>query len=534
MSELLEAWSHLDAPSAGEDGFVRIRLSDPSQPAVYAGRRRSDGREALLLEVETASLPADRDLPRADGLEVLAIPTAPGPGGRTLLYVVLAPAASAQDLATFEKAVTEFTLDNGMHFIILERHNAPVVSFNTYANVGSADDPSGLTGLAHMFEHMAFKGTPQIGSTDYDKEQRALDAVEQAYDALQAERRKGTRAGEERLTELEAEFDQAVEEAAKLANSNEYTRIIEENGGTGLNAGTSLDATVYFNRLPSNRTELWFYLESERFLRPVFRDFYKERDVVREERRMRTESNPLGRMIEAFLAAAYQAHPYGRPGVGWASDINTLSAGDARRFFERYYGPGNLTVGIAGDVDPKQMKQWAEAYFGRLDPLIGRVHELVNSVPDGLHGCLHVGVIFRQRRQRSNLTEVVAHRKRQHEVPIREPLHQSRRAQPVRAMVREVGFAASEQAADGGLEIVVHPKPTHRVVSRGVDPHRRLVGAVTGDPLIHLEQVAVPLPDRLLAKTADRIAEVEVHTAPLAVDLGPYAQAIVRHVQGVP
>ena len=283
-----------------------------------------------------------------------------------LLCVVLAPAASAQGLLTFEKAVTEFTLDNGMHFIILERHNAPVVSFNTYANVGSADDPSGLTGLAHMFEHMAFKGTPQIGSTDYDKEQRALDAVEQAYDALQAERRKGTRAGEERLTELEAEFDQAVEEAAKLANSNEYTRIIEENGGTGLNAGTSLDATVYFNRLPSNRTELWFYLESERFLRPVFRDFYKERDVVREERRMRTESNPLGRMIEAFLAAAYQAHPYGRPGVGWASDISSLSAGDARRFFERYYGPGNLTVGIAGDVDPKQMKQWAEAYFGRL------------------------------------------------------------------------------------------------------------------------------------------------------------------------
>ncbi len=283
-----------------------------------------------------------------------------------LLGSVLLPAAWAQDLASFEKAVTEFTLDNGMHFIVLERHHAPVVSFNTYANAGSADDPSGLTGLAHMFEHMAFKGTPKIGSTDYGKEQRALDAVDQAYDALQGERHKGPRADEKRLAELEGEFDQAVEEAAKLANSSEYTRIIEENGGTGLNAGTSLDATVYFNRLPSNRTELWFYLESERFLRPVFRDFYKERDVVREERRMRTESNPLGRLIEAFLAAAYQAHPYGRPGVGWASDINTLSVEDARRFFERYYGPGNLTVAIAGDIDPKQMRQWAEAYFGRL------------------------------------------------------------------------------------------------------------------------------------------------------------------------
>jgi len=283
-----------------------------------------------------------------------------------LLWGVLSPAVWAQDLASFEKAVTEFTLDNGMHFIVLERHNAPVVSFNTYANVGSADDPSGLTGLAHMFEHMAFKGTAKIGSKDYDKEQPALDAVDQAYSALQAERRKGPRADEERLTELQQQFDQAAEEAAKLANSNEYTRIIEENGGTGLNAGTSLDSTVYYNRLPSNRTELWFYLESERFLRPVFRDFYKERNVVREERRMRTESNPLGRMIEAFLAAAYQAHPYGRPGVGWASDINTLSVEDARQFFKRYYGPGNLTIAIAGDVDPEQMRQWAETYFGRL------------------------------------------------------------------------------------------------------------------------------------------------------------------------
>jgi predicted Zn-dependent peptidase len=120
-----------------------------------------------------------------------------------LLWGALSPAAWAQDLASFEKAVTEFTLDNGMHFIVLERHNAPVVSFNTYANVGSADDPSGLTGLAHMFEHMAFKGTAKIGSKDYDKEQPALDAVDQTYSALQAERRKGPRADESRLTELQ-------------------------------------------------------------------------------------------------------------------------------------------------------------------------------------------------------------------------------------------------------------------------------------------------------------------------------------------
>jgi len=274
--------------------------------------------------------------------------------------------APAQDLARFEQAVTEFTLDNGMHFIVLERHEAPVASFHTYAGVGSANDPAGRTGLAHMFEHMAFKGTPEIGSLDYEKEKKALAAVDRAHDALEAERRKGPRADPDKLERLEKEFQQAVEAADEWSDSAEFTRLIEQNGGTGLNATTSLDATRYFLSLPSNRAELWFYLESSRFLEPVFREFYKERDVVREERRQSVESNPVRKLIENFLAAAYQAHPYGRPGVGWASDIESLSVDDARRFFETYYAPGNLTVAIAGDLDPQQVRDWAEAYFGRL------------------------------------------------------------------------------------------------------------------------------------------------------------------------
>ena len=282
------------------------------------------------------------------------------------LWIAVAAAAFGQDQAAFEKAVTEFTLDNGMHFIVLERHDAPVVSFHTRADVGSADDPAGRTGLAHMFEHMAFKGTPIVGSKDYEKEKQALEKVDQAYQAMVDERRKGPRADADLLKELQAAFEEAARQATEWAGSEEFTRIIEENGGTGLNAGTSMDATMYMSRLPSNRTELWFYLESERFLHPVFREFYKERDVVREERRLRIESDPLGRLLESFLAASYQAHPYGRPGVGWAEDINNLSVEDAAAFFETYYGPNNLTVGIAGDVDPKQIRRWAEIYFGRL------------------------------------------------------------------------------------------------------------------------------------------------------------------------
>jgi predicted Zn-dependent peptidase len=277
-----------------------------------------------------------------------------------------AAAASAQNLAEFEKSVTEFTLDNGLHFIVLERHEAPVVSFQTYVDVGSVDDPKNRTGLAHMFEHMAFKGTPVVGTLDYDKERPALDRVDQAVDALEAERRKGHLADSKRLQALRAEVEKAVQEAAQLANSEEFSRLVEENGGTGLNAGTASDATFYVMSLPSNRLELWFYLESERFLHPVFRDFYKERDVVREERRMRTESSPVGKLIEVFLAAAYSAHPYGWPGVGWASDIEGLTVDDARRFFETYYVPANMTIAVVGDVDPKRVKGLAEAYFARL------------------------------------------------------------------------------------------------------------------------------------------------------------------------
>jgi predicted Zn-dependent peptidase len=277
-----------------------------------------------------------------------------------------APAAPAQNLTDFEKSITEFTLDNGLHFIVLARHDAPVISFQTYADVGSVDDPKGRTGLAHMFEHMAFKGTPVVGTRGYEQERQALDRVDQAMDALEAERRKGHLADPERLKALRQAAEEEVQKAAQLANSEEFSRLVEENGGTGLNAGTAADATFYVMNLPSNRLELWFYLESERFLHPVFRDFYKERDVVREERRMRTESSPLGKLVEVFLGAAYLAHPYGWPGVGWASDVEGLTVGDARQFFETYYVPANITIAIVGDVDPARVKALAHAYFARL------------------------------------------------------------------------------------------------------------------------------------------------------------------------
>src|SRR5262245_9241295 len=223
--------------------------------------------------------------------------------------------ASAQSVQEFEKKVTRHRLANGWTFVIVERPVAPVFSFATYADVGATQEVPGITGIAHMFEHMAFKGSRQIGTKDYAAEKVAMDKIESAYRAFDDERRKKG-ADPERVKSLEKAWKDAQEAAEQYVVKNEFDDIIDREGGVGLNAGTSSDQTIYFYSMPSNKLELWAYLESERFRDPIFRQFYKERDVVKEERRMRTESTPSGRLIEQFLAAAFTAHPYGMPVVG--------------------------------------------------------------------------------------------------------------------------------------------------------------------------------------------------------------------------
>lgn len=273
--------------------------------------------------------------------------------------------APAQSLQEFEKRVTEFDLPNGLHFIVLERHEAPVVSFHAYVDVGSVDDPSGRSSMAHMFEHMIGKGTTTVGTTNWEAERKALEAVEQRYDAFEEERRKGSRASEEKLKQLRLDLDAAIERANAYVVPNAYVRTIEENGAVGFNASTGNDATQYYYSLPVNRMELWFLLQSDWLRRPVFREFYKERDVVREERRMRVESSPVGKLYESFIGTAYLAHPY-RNLIGWASDIENLRAKDAEAFWRTYYVPNNITIAIAGDVNPAEVKRLANAYFASL------------------------------------------------------------------------------------------------------------------------------------------------------------------------
>ncbi|HEV2719301.1 MAG TPA: pitrilysin family protein [Thermoanaerobaculia bacterium] len=282
------------------------------------------------------------------------------------MLLALALPLAAQDLASIEKRVTVKKLDNGLTVIVMERPTAPVFSFATVVDVGSAQEVPGITGLAHMFEHMAFKGTDKVGTTDYAAETVALRKVEDAYAAYDRARRDPVNHDAAKVAELEKAWKAAMDDANKYVVSNEYQKIVQRAGGTGINAGTGYDETTYFYSLPSNQVELWAYLDSTRFLNPIFREFYKERDVVFEERRMRTESNPFGRLFEQALAAAYTAHPYGQPVVGWPSDLRTFSATDAAAFAKKYYVPANMVVAIVGDVKASEVLPIVETYFGRL------------------------------------------------------------------------------------------------------------------------------------------------------------------------
>jgi predicted Zn-dependent peptidase len=258
--------------------------------------------------------------------------------------------------------ITEFKLDNGMKFLVMENHDAPVVSFFTYADVGGANEPDGKTGVAHFLEHLAFKGTTEIGTSNFQAEKPLLNQLDNLAEQLHQARAKNDTLATQKL---EKEFEKVQTEAGQYVKRNEFGKIVQESGGVGINAATSTDSTVYFYSFPANKLELWMSLESERFLQPVFREFYKEQEVILEERRMRTENSPIGQMVEAFLGTAFTTHPYKRPVIGYDRDIRNLNRQDVAKFFQTYYGPSNLTVAIVGDVDPKEVKRLAEIYFGR-------------------------------------------------------------------------------------------------------------------------------------------------------------------------
>jgi len=272
----------------------------------------------------------------------------------------------AQDLKSFEQRTTVKVLSNGLTLIVCERHEAPVFSYTTFVDAGGVNDPSGESGLAHMFEHLAFKGTTQIGTKDYAAEKVALDKVEAANDAYEAEYLKPIGRSEEKLKALHQAFLDAQAAAEKYVIPNQFTEVAEANGADALNAETGLDATQYFWSMPENRLALWAWMESSRLADAVPREFYKERDVVMEERRMRVDSDPIGRLVEQFVATAYVAHNYGRSEIGWPSEVSQITATEAMAFHNKYYVGGDVVVAIVGDVDAKTAMPLLEKYFSRV------------------------------------------------------------------------------------------------------------------------------------------------------------------------
>ncbi len=288
--------------------------------------------------------------------------------------------ASIDPLFAQRVPVQEKFLSNGMRLLLVQRNDEPTVSGGWVAHVGSSNERPGITGIAHLFEHMMFKGTPTIGTKNYEKDLEIIAEQERVRDQMREEEKKmrgAYRAGEiddvakpENMTprwrELEKKFAELIQQQREILVKNEFDKIYTGNGGSGMNAYTSEDMTGYFITVPANKLELWMWMESGRLWRPVFREFYAERDVVFEERRMRTDSTPLGKFAEQFESMFWESHPYHWPVIGWPSDIPAISKAQADDFYGIYYAPQNITVILVGDFRAEAATQMAEKYFGRI------------------------------------------------------------------------------------------------------------------------------------------------------------------------
>lgn len=268
------------------------------------------------------------------------------------------------DVATLDKRVVEHVTPNGIHVLLLERHFSPTVAIRMMFRVGSVDEVSGKTGLAHMFEHMMFKGSKTLGTKNFAAEEPLLKKISALHRALAEEKRKSDKADQKRIGELIDQIRVVEAQAKTYGVDNELWNLYEREGASTLNATTSRDYTQYILDLPSNKLKLWAILDSDRLKNPVFRQFYQERDVVKEERRMRVDTSAEGKLFESFVSTAYQTHPYRNPTIGWEADLDQLQTDDLTDFYRKHYTPDNLTISIVGDINVKDTIAMVDHYFG--------------------------------------------------------------------------------------------------------------------------------------------------------------------------
>jgi predicted Zn-dependent peptidase len=274
----------------------------------------------------------------------------------------------------------EYWLDNGMQVLMVERHEAPTIMASIFARVGSANETTGITGISHLFEHMMFKGTETIGTRDIVRDREIMAQLDSLRVLMRAEEdimREQLRRGQitdmldpeaktPRYRELDAEFDKLILEQRELIIKDQLDELYTKNGGFFLNAFTSDDMTGYFIRLPKNKIELFMWLESDRFKGPVFREFYSERDVVREERRRGVDSTPTGLIEEDFRAMFWKSSSYHWDVIGWSSDLGSITREQANAYYDTYYAPNNLTMILVGDFEPDKLIKMVKKYFERI------------------------------------------------------------------------------------------------------------------------------------------------------------------------
>lgn len=262
-----------------------------------------------------------------------------------------------------ELDVVEHRLDNGLTLLVLEHRQSPIAACSIVYRVGSVNEEPGRTGISHLLEHMMFKGSETIGTRDHALEKPLLDRLDELHARLE-NAGGGGNGGAKSADELRKEISAVRKQADFLVVPNELWEIYERNGGTGINAGTGRDKTVYYCSLPANRLELWFLLESDRMRNSAFRQFYREKDVVLEERRLSIDDSPDGFFYEQLFASAFIAHPYRWPVIGWNSDIENISRAMIESYYRRYYAPNNAIVVVVGDVSPDKVLRMTERYFG--------------------------------------------------------------------------------------------------------------------------------------------------------------------------
>ncbi|HNW99625.1 MAG TPA: insulinase family protein [Bacteroidales bacterium] len=265
----------------------------------------------------------------------------------------------AQEAKTPAKIkVTKCVLDNGLTVLLNEDHTIPLVYGGVVTKAGSKNDPSDHTGIAHYLEHMLFKGTEEMGTTDFEKEKPFLENIYALYDSL------GQTVDENKRKEIQKKINEQSLKAGEYAIPIEIDKLIKSIGGSGMNAFTAEEMTFFYNAFPPNQFEKWLELYSHRFTNPVFRSFQSELEVVYEEKN-RSMDNFGMKLIETFLANLYKKHPYGQQtAIGTIEHLKNPSLNAMYKFYKTYYVANNMALVICGDFNTDEILPIIKEKFG--------------------------------------------------------------------------------------------------------------------------------------------------------------------------